>query len=99
MKSSHIGRPQRPGAGRPANPASVAGVRSAAMICLKYGGRDTDVGHDMAACRADCVITTVRSEEHTSELQSLMRLSYAVLCLKKQTYLQLNHKQTNLHQS
>src|SRR3546814_3079327 len=27
----------------------------------------------------------VRSEEHTSELQSLMRISYAVLCLKKQT--------------
>src|SRR3546814_8492044 len=25
----------------------------------------------------------VRSEEHTSELQSLMRISYAVLCLKK----------------
>src|SRR3546814_1005066 len=27
----------------------------------------------------------LRSEEHTSELQSLMRISYAVLCLKKQT--------------
>src|SRR3546814_3586547 len=27
--------------------------------------------------------TVVRSEEHTSELQSLMRISYAVLCLKK----------------
>src|SRR3546814_4370528 len=27
-----------------------------------------------------------RSEEHTSQLQSLMRLSYAVLCFKKQTY-------------
>src|SRR3546814_2983418 len=27
-----------------------------------------------------------RSEEHTSELQSLMRSSYAVLCLKKNTY-------------
>src|SRR3546814_7022334 len=27
----------------------------------------------------------IRSEEHTSELQSLMRLSYAVLCFKKQT--------------
>src|SRR3546814_6584231 len=26
-----------------------------------------------------------RSEEHTSELQSLMRLSYAVFCLKKKT--------------
>src|SRR3546814_5708184 len=29
----------------------------------------------------DCM--TVRSEEHTSELQSLMRISYAVFCLKK----------------
>src|SRR3546814_6181032 len=31
------------------------------------------------ACQA------LRSEEHTSELQSLMRISYAVFCLKKQT--------------
>src|SRR3546814_1488668 len=29
------------------------------------------------------VIETPRSEEHTSELQSLMRISYAVFCLKK----------------
>src|SRR3546814_2641935 len=29
--------------------------------------------------------TGARSEEHTSELQSLMRTSYAVLCLKKKT--------------
>src|SRR3546814_2333332 len=28
----------------------------------------------------------IRSEEHTSELQSLMRISYAVFCLKKKTY-------------
>src|SRR3546814_1253379 len=28
-------------------------------------------------------IVTLRSEEHTSELQSLMRISYAVFCLKK----------------
>src|SRR3546814_6641619 len=27
-----------------------------------------------------------RSEEHTSELQSLMRISYAVFCLQKKTY-------------
>src|SRR3546814_9018637 len=27
-----------------------------------------------------------RSEEHTSELQSLMRISYAVFCLKKKTH-------------
>src|SRR3546814_1083793 len=30
-------------------------------------------------------IGQVRSEEHTSELQSLMRISYAVFCLKKKT--------------
>src|SRR3546814_7693850 len=29
---------------------------------------------------------SLRSEEHTSELQSLMRISYAVFCLKKKTY-------------
>src|SRR3546814_2015977 len=32
-----------------------------------------------------------RSEEHTSELQSLMRISYAVFCLKKNTAQSLNH--------
>src|SRR3546814_8750738 len=31
-----------------------------------------------------------RSEEHTSELQSLMRISYAVFCLKKKNKTQLN---------
>src|SRR3546814_4913421 len=31
------------------------------------------------------VPTIARSEEHTSELQSLMRISYAVFCLKKKT--------------
>src|SRR3546814_10279140 len=37
----------------------------------------------------------LRSEEHTSELQSLMRLSYAVFCLKKKNYYNIqqhNHK-------
>src|SRR3546814_19755031 len=38
-----------------------------------------------------------RSEEHTSELQSLMRISYAVFCLKKKrrTTLERNNKETN----
>src|SRR3546814_10042907 len=30
-------------------------------------------------------VSRIRSEEHTSELQSLMRISYAVFCLKKKT--------------
>src|SRR3546814_6905592 len=29
------------------------------------------------------IVRSIRSEEHTSELQSLMRISYAVFCLKK----------------
>src|SRR3546814_5791938 len=37
-----------------------------------------------------------RSEEHTSELQSLMRISYAVFCLKKK---QKNSKTTTQHAS
>src|SRR3546814_5201475 len=36
----------------------------------------------------------VRSEEHTSELQSLMRISYAVFCLKKKNYRQ-EHSHTS----
>src|SRR3546814_4740465 len=37
---------------------------------------------------------TLRSEEHTSELQSLMRISYAVFCLKKKNQTQ-KQEQTN----
>src|SRR3546814_5247097 len=36
-------------------------------------------------CLAVSTSTTARSEEHTSELQSLMRISYAVFCLKNKT--------------
>src|SRR3546814_957615 len=32
------------------------------------------------------MVSVMRSEEHTSELQSLMRISYAVFCLKKKKY-------------
>src|SRR3546814_9132807 len=39
------------------------------------------------------VIDAVRSEEHTSELQSLMRISYAVFCLTKKN--NTHKKQTN----
>src|SRR3546814_9246556 len=37
----------------------------------------------------------IRSEEHTSELQSLMRISYAVFCLKKQNNLPANSTISN----
>src|SRR3546814_6877712 len=38
-----------------------------------------------------------RSEEHTSELQSLMRISYAVFCLKKKTKTQRQKNKSNLY--
>src|SRR3546814_4743530 len=38
---------------------------------------------DLTVQRHEATATLGRSEEHTSELQSLMRISYAVFCLKK----------------
>src|SRR3546814_8056627 len=64
----------------PANPAYVAS--KAALI-----GLTRQVAYDLA--HANITVNTIapgvvgRSEEHTSELQSLMRISYAVFCLKK----------------
>src|SRR3546814_3035131 len=52
-----------------------AGIDRSSNRRLDLGGRSTNIAQ--------------RSEEHTSELQSLMRISYAVFCLKK--------KQTNTH--
>src|SRR3546814_4140420 len=40
----------------------------------------------------------IRSEEHTSELQSLMRISYAVFCLKKKNQATLNTTTTTSHE-
>src|SRR3546814_2781540 len=47
----------------------------------EYSGRGFDRTMEPELCR-------YRSEEHTSELQSLMRISYAVFCLKKKTHQQ-----------
>src|SRR3546814_4770022 len=45
---------------------------------------DVEMRHAMiAAIDGNFPAGTARSEEHTSELQSLMRISYAVFCLKK----------------
>src|SRR3546814_3914111 len=53
---------------------------------LAKTGKDADFG------KGD----TLRSEEHTSELQSLMRISYAVFCLKTKTA--IDEKQTTCKQ-
>src|SRR3546814_2706262 len=55
--------------------------------------RSTIISGDQVFC-AQCMAShrTRRSEEHTSELQSLMRSSYAVFCLQKK-----NHEQNTKH--
>src|SRR3546814_1305980 len=56
-------------------------------INLKLDGVRADVRVQRASgiLFANCLGSLPRSEEHTSELQSLMRISYAVFCLKKKT--------------
>src|SRR3546814_9861454 len=52
----------------------------------------------LRAQKAGVVKSVSRSEEHTSELQSLMRISYAVLCLKKKkTIMTLTYIQYERH--
>src|SRR3546814_1821604 len=46
--------------------------------------------------RVVIAIALCRSEEHTSELQSLMRISYAVFCLKKKKKTRIKHKTERL---
>src|SRR3546814_7857390 len=41
---------------------------------------------DEPYCATACFSSAIRSEEHTSELQSLIRISYAVFCLKTKQY-------------
>src|SRR3546814_6631262 len=45
-----------------------------------------ELGQRLCQCRHIAIGNENRSEEHTSELQSLMRISYAVFCLKKKKY-------------
>src|SRR3546814_5430654 len=64
--------------------------RSSARQRQRWCGRiawravDNAGSQEIAAPIEPCAALT-RSEEHTSELQSLMRISYAVFCLKKKT--------------
>src|SRR3546814_3922465 len=51
--------------------------------CIHYG---TNLRWEfVSADKVNGIGDVLRSEEHTSELQSLMRISYAVFCLKKKT--------------
>src|SRR3546814_3998409 len=61
-----------------------------AVATLLIGARDMMVEGMRGDLRAKVIDPFDRSEEHTSELQSLMRISYAVFCLKKKNII-TNH--------
>src|SRR3546814_3377377 len=58
------------------------------ILCVTRGQRDPrgDMWVDLFASDDGGKTWDFRSEEHTSELQSLMRISYAVFCLKKKKH-------------
>src|SRR3546814_9338163 len=63
--------------------AKLLGVHDRHRIAIIAGDVMTDAERDQFHRRA----VPYRSEEHTSELQSLMRISYAVFCLKTKTFM------------
>src|SRR3546814_3279144 len=72
-----------PGAG-PSSAAACCGLALLAMV----GRADRSTAQPLFPSGLTSLRSRVglgRSEEHTSELQSLMRISYAVFCLKKKT--------------
>src|SRR3546814_2396505 len=58
--------------------------KSSRLPPLLQGVEALAVAFDLAIRGPSVAAEAARSEEHTSELQSLMRISYAVFCLKKQ---------------
>src|SRR3546814_6289924 len=65
-------------------PFTLIGPMVAAAPGGAVGGQDCHSA-EAGAFTGSVAAPMLRSEEHTSELQSLMRISYAVFCLKKKT--------------
>src|SRR3546814_6341389 len=79
-----------PGSGAPATPQSI----HASPDTSRSAGQSVPLSTSAWVGTAGLAsLLTARSEEHTSELQSLMRISYAVFCLKKkkQNYINLSN--------
>src|SRR3546814_10580539 len=86
--------------------ALLAMLLGVLLLCLPGGRSDAAPAARTYVGVASCAGSTchgrmegdgkvVRSEEHTSELQSLMRISYAVFCLKKKKT-KAYHKQNSM---
>src|SRR3546814_3322361 len=66
-------------------PAARVGLVIAALFCFILTFGDFVSPLYLGGGNPPTLSILIRSEEHTSELQSLMRISYAVFCLKKKT--------------
>src|SRR3546814_4777436 len=77
--------------------AELAEIDFGAWHSRDYAGEPIPTLYSIAAyTRANDIHSNIeikphRSEEHTSELQSLMRISYAVFCLKKKKNINIQH--------
>src|SRR3546814_6872976 len=68
--------------------ARAGGVPDAALAVAAESGKVREAPLVSRPPPAPLPFSMLRSEEHTSELQSLMRISYAVFCLKKKKKIQ-----------
>src|SRR3546814_1751092 len=91
QKTVHVARGRHPDLGMPGDdaveqraPVGVGPVAQAGAEAFGVRPRHADIIRVEKLLRRQLAL---RSEEHTSELQSLMRISYAVFCLKKKTTL------------
>src|SRR3546814_2132923 len=65
-------------------------ARAAAVVVGPGMGEEAQAAARAVGHHVEGILVVDRSEEHTSELQSLMRISYAVFCLKKKKKKQNN---------
>src|SRR3546814_10019333 len=71
-------------------PLVSAAARGGGERQNRHAGGDENLAGNAHMCLPVSAEAGGRSEEHTSELQSLMRISYAVFCLKKKTITKYN---------
>src|SRR3546814_5218513 len=78
---------------RPKGESAMAArsARNRTLLIVKTGPKLRNIQSLKAVSAARKRAPCHRSEEHTSELQSLMRISYAVFCLKKKIQKTLTH--------
>src|SRR3546814_2572511 len=92
----------KPRPAEPARAASIAAFRANRLVCSAMPVITETTSPILALlspsrATVSLVAAAMRSEEHTSELQSLMRISYAVFCLKKKKHTHYKEHKHRIH--